>query len=194
MPIAVVSALFTAWLAFDIGGTALTRAVDNTCFLLVSAGTGLLMARAAGRCTGATRRAWRLLAAASLIWCAGQVAWMLREGLSGNPAPFPSVADAGFLLSLPLAAFGVLTTPTCAAAPTTHRPSAEPCWSTCPSAPLSSPVSRRGGSSTAWRQRSAIVLVGLLAGRQVLTIAENVRLAETVERHRPLRGPGAQLE
>jgi hypothetical protein len=43
VPIAVVSVLFTAWLAFDIGGAALTRAVDNSCFFLVSGGTGLLM-------------------------------------------------------------------------------------------------------------------------------------------------------
>ena len=48
-----------------------------------------------------TRRAWTLLAASAACWALGQAVWTYYE-LSGTGAPFPSLADAGYL-AVPLA-------------------------------------------------------------------------------------------
>ncbi|PPK93100.1 diguanylate cyclase (GGDEF)-like protein [Kineococcus xinjiangensis] len=45
----------------------------------------------------ARRQSWVLMGAACLCWTAGQVVWAWREVVRGDAAPFPSVADAGFM-------------------------------------------------------------------------------------------------
>ena len=67
-------------------------------------------ATAGGVCLGQARRSstprfWHLFAAYCLLWTAGQVAWTVTEVVLGHMIPFPSVADAGYLVG---AAFGVL--------------------------------------------------------------------------------------
>src|SRR5438093_9240923 len=48
-----------------------------------------------------TRRAWGLITAAYLCWCLGDAIWAVYEvGL--RQQPFPSLADAGYLLFYPL--------------------------------------------------------------------------------------------
>src|SRR5262249_23312933 len=42
-------------------------------------------------------------------WAAGEVVWTYYEVFSGRDVPFPSLADAGYLLAMPLAVAGVLT-------------------------------------------------------------------------------------
>src|ERR1700676_950695 len=48
------------------------------------------------------RRGWILLGASAAAWGLGQSVWTLDEVVLGV-APFPSVADAGFLAAVPLA-------------------------------------------------------------------------------------------
>ncbi len=54
----------------------------------------------------ATRRALRYLGLSALSWASGQVIWTYYE-ISGTAAPFPSAADAGYVLAIPLAFTGV---------------------------------------------------------------------------------------
>lgn len=74
-------------------------------------------ALAAVACRRASRRAsssgpqslaWNLLGASALSWSLGQVVWTYYE-VSSVAAPFPSVADVGFLFAVPLALAAVWT-------------------------------------------------------------------------------------
>src|SRR5207302_887421 len=59
---------------------------------------------------GQVSLAWGFLGASALRWGAGEVVYSVDELLLGI-APFPSIADAGFLLAIPLAITGVLAFP-----------------------------------------------------------------------------------
>jgi len=48
------------------------------------------------------RLGWKLLAGSALSWSLGQLVWTYYE-VSGAAAPFPSLADVGYLLAVPLA-------------------------------------------------------------------------------------------
>ncbi|MCB1039436.1 MAG: EAL domain-containing protein [Acidimicrobiales bacterium] len=54
----------------------------------------------------AHRRGWKYLGWAAASWAAGQVVWTFYE-ISGAAAPFPSLADVGYLLAVPLALVGI---------------------------------------------------------------------------------------
>ena len=89
---------------------------DRAAVLISNAGQCLAPSLAALACLGAARRAeapserraWRLLGGSALSWAAGQVIWTGYEA-SDLAAPFPSLADAGFLLAVPLALAAVWT-------------------------------------------------------------------------------------
>lgn len=51
-------------------------------------------------------KGWRFLGLSALAWGSGQAAWTFYE-VSGLAAPFPSVADVGYLLAIPLSIAGV---------------------------------------------------------------------------------------
>ncbi|MCU1500075.1 MAG: putative diguanylate cyclase, partial [Acidimicrobiales bacterium] len=57
---------------------------------------------------GRLRAGWRLLAASALSWSLGQMIWTFYE-VSAMAAPFPSFADVGYLLAMPLALVAVGT-------------------------------------------------------------------------------------
>jgi signal transduction histidine kinase len=116
---AALTVLFAAWIGFGYGGPETTELFSN----LVQAAAALV---AAGACfhaahripygfgrawTASLHRAWRLLGAAALAWGLGQVVWTYLE-LSGVKAPFPSLADLGYLATVPLLIAGVLAFPT----------------------------------------------------------------------------------
>jgi diguanylate cyclase (GGDEF)-like protein len=52
--------------------------------------------------TDAHRRGWLLLGLSAASWASGQAIWTFYE-VSGSAAPFPSLADVGYLLAVPLA-------------------------------------------------------------------------------------------
>ncbi|HKB17510.1 MAG TPA: PAS domain-containing sensor histidine kinase, partial [Candidatus Dormibacteraeota bacterium] len=64
-------------------------------------------ALAASRNSGRTRLAWALFGASALSWGIGEVVWSVYQVGLGVAVPFPSAADAGFLLAVPLAVLGV---------------------------------------------------------------------------------------
>jgi diguanylate cyclase (GGDEF)-like protein len=59
------------------------------------------------------RRAWRRLALAFSAWCAGDAIWFVYEVVL-RQAPFPSLADAGYLAFYPCAAWALLSFPSSA--------------------------------------------------------------------------------
>ena len=116
---AVLAVGFLAWITMGVGSDGVTELVSN----LVQAAAALAAAAAcfsaAGRnpygfgraWTASLHRAWRLLGSAALAWGLGQVVWTVLDLRSGTPG-VPSLADIGFMTSLPLLIAGVLAFPT----------------------------------------------------------------------------------
>ena len=110
--IAVVAAVavYLVVVGFAIGGEPFVGNFDNVAevsaaFLAAAACFG-----AARRSRDGSRRSWLFLAAGTLSWGLGQLVWTWYESVV-HEAPFPSLADVGFLLSIPLLATGLLTFP-----------------------------------------------------------------------------------
>jgi PAS domain S-box-containing protein len=108
LAVAAASVAFAAVLELRPWGAGVTTAVDDigeAVAATVAAGT---CAWAARRTVGRLRIAWVLLAGSAASWAAGEVVWSVYEVGLGVDVPFPSPADAGFLLAVPLAIAGVL--------------------------------------------------------------------------------------
>jgi PAS domain S-box-containing protein len=104
----VFAVAFLIWTAFRIGGDKTTIAVDDIGEAVASGVAAITLAVAARRSSGRLRVAWTLLAAAAASWTIGEAIWSWYEVFQGMAVPFPSAADAGFLLEIPLAIAGVL--------------------------------------------------------------------------------------
>jgi len=105
----VFAVAFLIWTAFRIGGDKSTIAVDDIGEAVASGVAAISLALAARRSSGRLRVAWALLAAAAASWTIGEAIWSWYEVFQGMAVPFPSAADAGFLLAIPLGIAGVLT-------------------------------------------------------------------------------------
>ena len=82
--------------------------VSNLGQCLAPALAALACRKASGRAVHrAHERAWQYLAGSALSWSLGQVVWTLYE-ISDAAAPFPSLADVGYLAAVPLALTGVV--------------------------------------------------------------------------------------
>jgi hypothetical protein len=68
--------------------------------------------QARGLSTGRLRRGWLLMGGSSLAWGLGMVVWTAYESIGGRDVPFPSLADVGYLATVPLAVAAVLIFPT----------------------------------------------------------------------------------
>ena len=104
---AVASLLFTGWTAFHWFSDQATIDVDDVGEALAAFIAALSCSVAAARNLGRTRAAWTLFAASTFSWGVGEVIWSVYQVGLGVAVPFPSAADAGFLLSVPLAIAGV---------------------------------------------------------------------------------------
>jgi signal transduction histidine kinase len=123
-----VTVVFVLWIELEIGGPWVTLAFSDivqSIVPLAAAGACFHAARRTpygfGRAwTASLRRSWRLLGAACLSWGLGQVVWTYFEVIAETD-PFPSLADVGFLCTVPLLVAGVLAFPTGASASATAR-------------------------------------------------------------------------
>jgi signal transduction histidine kinase len=119
---AAMAVIFLSWVGFGLGGHTATKLFSN----LFQAAAALAAAAACfsaarrnpygfGRAwTTSLHRAWRLLGSAALAWGLGQVVWTyleLRLPEDGTVS-VPSLADLGYLITLPLLIAGVLAFPT----------------------------------------------------------------------------------
>ena len=104
-------AAFAADLRLQPGGPRVTRALDDlsqlAAALVLVLGAGLRARRASGR----LRLSWLLVAIGAGGWAGGQAIWSYYELVRSVPTPFPSLADAGYLLLPTLALAGVLVRP-----------------------------------------------------------------------------------
>ena len=93
------------------GGPVAARAVDDVGQLLAAALACAATARRAWHSRGRATWSWLLLALGTGSWTLGEAAWSYLELLAGRETPFPSVADAGFLLFPVFAVAGLLLWP-----------------------------------------------------------------------------------
>jgi PAS domain S-box-containing protein len=103
----VVTVLFVAWTAGRWISDQATIDVDDIGEAVAAFIAAASCGYAAVRNTGRTRAAWALFAASALSWGLGEVVWSVYQVGLGVAVPFPSAADAGFLLAIPLAVAGV---------------------------------------------------------------------------------------
>jgi diguanylate cyclase (GGDEF)-like protein len=94
---AVVVAAIGAVFALSEPGSADAAVTGNIVQLALSAVAGTSSLLAARRCTGRLRASWTWIGAGVLGWSAGQLIWTCYE-LASEHDPFPSAADAGYLL------------------------------------------------------------------------------------------------
>lgn len=107
---AAALAVFSALLLSGWGGPSVLQLVSNLGSLLFGGAALGCTAAAARSSSGPQRRAWAALATGLAGWVAGDVVWAWYElVLRETEAPFPSVADAGYLL-FPVAACVALVT------------------------------------------------------------------------------------
>jgi diguanylate cyclase (GGDEF)-like protein len=110
----MVIIMFLADLALRPGGTPFTRGVDDIAQMVAAALGAAGAIWRARRTTGRYRASWSLVGAGCAAWAAGEAIWCYYELLIGRETPFPSLADAGFLLFPVLALAGLLTRPSAA--------------------------------------------------------------------------------
>jgi signal transduction histidine kinase len=101
-----------AWVRFQFFGDVATGAFSDLIGVPASFAATIGCLVAARGAEARTRRAWRLFAAGMASWCIGETIWTYYELVLHQEVPFPSFADVGFLLLVPLAVAGMLTLPT----------------------------------------------------------------------------------
>ena len=107
----IAVAAFVIVVRLHPGGIRVGRAVDDLGQLLAAAVASVAAGWRSRHSTRRAARSWLLLAAATGSWALGEVAWSYFELVAGRQTPFPSVADAGYLLFPVLAAVAVLVWP-----------------------------------------------------------------------------------
>jgi PAS domain S-box-containing protein len=106
--VAVASISLLIWIELRIGGDRVTTAVDDIAEGIAAGIAALSCALASYRAAGRLRLAWGLLAASAASWCAGEIVWTVYEVGFGVAVPYPSAADLGYLIAIPLAVAGIL--------------------------------------------------------------------------------------
>ena len=99
-------------LAFRVGGPRGVVFTDDLTQLAAAGAAALAAGWAARRRIGRERAAWASVAVGAGAWTAGQGLWSFYELIADRPTPFPSWADAGYLLFPVGAAVGLGLLPT----------------------------------------------------------------------------------
>jgi diguanylate cyclase (GGDEF)-like protein len=107
----LIVAGFVICLVVQAGGPTPTQYLDN----LTETGAAFFAAAActlaAARHQGRLRLAWALLGSSALCWGLGQSVWDWYQIVQNVLIPFPSLADVGYLMAVPLAIGAVLAFP-----------------------------------------------------------------------------------
>ncbi len=110
--LALYTLLFLLWVAFGAASLPHRTAIGDLAFLPIGLTAAVLALRLGGHpgLRAHERSAWRLLGLGMSCYVAGDVLWAYYEVVLGSD-PFPSPADAGYLLFYPLVMIGLLTFP-----------------------------------------------------------------------------------
>jgi hypothetical protein len=108
-------AIIVGWLLFIVGFEAGEPSEEmlrhwwvDGAWTLTYLATTLISLWAAVSLKGRDRVAWGFFAAASGLWCVGQLIWNYFELVANIETPFPAISDLFFLLFAPLYAIGVM--------------------------------------------------------------------------------------
>src|SRR3954447_21365004 len=102
------------WVVIVIGGAGgpgVAKSVSNGTLAATALGAGVSCGYTAVRSRGRYRTVWALLALGMVSWGVGQVIWDYYEVIAREDVPFPSMADAGYLLEVPLVAAALIRLP-----------------------------------------------------------------------------------
>jgi PAS domain S-box-containing protein len=99
---------FAVIVGVPLGSPRFVTALDDIGEAVAALIAAAACAFTATRSEGQFKRAWMLLGASAAAWCLGQIVWTMDEVVLGV-APFPSIADVGFLAAVPLAIGGLLS-------------------------------------------------------------------------------------
>src|SRR5450756_2025212 len=110
-PGAVLLLAFAGWMWRRWGGDAVTTAADDIGSLAFALFATVCWLRTARRSAGRHRDSWLALAAGLAAWSAGEALWSYYEVGLGRENPFPSLADAGYLLFPVFAALALVLFP-----------------------------------------------------------------------------------
>lgn len=88
---------YAVWLAFGWGGPGVLLVVSDVGSLVVEALAIVCVVLAIGSTSGRQRMAWVALAAGLVSWFVGDAIWAIYELHLHTEAPFPSLADLGYL-------------------------------------------------------------------------------------------------
>jgi diguanylate cyclase (GGDEF)-like protein len=118
LALAAFLALYAAFLALQPGGDRPLMVISDIAGTLPPLVAGVLALKASSVSADRGRVGWRLIGLGSLCWGAGELIWSFYEVILFRPSPFPSLADAAYLGSVPLFFAGilVLTAPAAGAA------------------------------------------------------------------------------
>ena len=109
---AVACALFLVWSLTPWARGHAGLVVSDVGCLVAALALAVVALRAAARATTRRRRAHLvLLGLAGASWAAGEAVWAFYEVARGREAPFPSLADVGYLLFVPFATVATLLLP-----------------------------------------------------------------------------------
>jgi diguanylate cyclase (GGDEF)-like protein len=107
----LLSAVMLALLSTSALGSRGTVVLDDYGSMLAPAAAAVGCFLACRRETGKSARAWFLLGLSLLSWAFGGLIWTSYEVYLGRDIPFPSLADVGYLGSVPLAVAALLCFP-----------------------------------------------------------------------------------
>lgn len=104
--VAIASVAYALILRNVYFGDQAVTAIDDFGEAVAAVLAALACAWAASRSTGRDRLGWTLMGISAALWAAGEVVWSVDEVFLGIQ-PYPSLADAGFLASVPFALAGI---------------------------------------------------------------------------------------
>jgi diguanylate cyclase (GGDEF)-like protein len=104
---AALAVIYVVWTQAELGGEAVTIAFSDTIIGVAAGAAGLACVAASRRQAGWPGRGWAMIGLGMLFWAVGEAVWTAYEVVLGREVPFPSLADAGFLLMVPLTLVGM---------------------------------------------------------------------------------------
>src|SRR5690348_6846317 len=106
---AIVSAVFVVWTWKRLVSEDVSVGVDDIGEGIAALIAAASCAYAAHRNRGRVRMAWAFFAVSAFSWGFGEMIWSWNEVVRRQALPFPSIADAFYLLAVPLAIAGILS-------------------------------------------------------------------------------------
>ena len=115
-----ITVAMTCWLVAGWGGPDVVLAVDDLGFVVLAAFATSCAAYAAWQSRARQRAAWVCMAIGLAGWTAGSAAWAYYEWWL-HTSPYPSIADAGYLMLPVFMCIGLLILPVGSSSYTTTR-------------------------------------------------------------------------